>query len=314
MANNATHEGGPAETGAGCDIGAVTASRRLVLVHAHPDDETLATGGVIARYAADPDTDVTVVTCTLGEEGEVIPAELAELAPDRADQLGGYRIGELARAIEALGGPGHVYLGGVGRFRDSGMVLAGDGGVRATVRADLHPRAFADPAKLAEETDLLVELLTDLAPQVLVTYADDGGYGHPDHVRAHEITVAAAERVPSVEKVYFAVHGRSTLDAGLAELAAEAGMPYRMPEPGELPSVPDETITTRIDCTDRRAARIAAIRAHVTQAYLWEKDSGLVAYAMSNDVAQPLVDIEEYVLAGAPAGLSETDLFEGVGT
>ena len=87
-----------------------------------------------------------------------------------------------------------------------------------------------------------------------------------------------------------------------------------MPEPGELPSVPDETITTRIDCTDRRAARIAAIRAHVTQAYLWEKDSGLVAYAMSNDVAQPLVDIEEYVLAGAPAGLSETDLFEGVGT
>lgn len=283
-------------------------------MHAHPDDETLATGGVIARYAADPDVDVTVVTCTLGEEGEVIPAELAELAPDRGDQLGGYRIGELAGAIAALGGPRHVHLGGVGRFRDSGMALAGDGGVRATTRADLHPRAFADPGKRAEETDLLVELLTDLQPQVLVTYADDGGYGHPDHVRAHEITVAAATRVPSVEKVYFAVHGRSTLDAGLAELAGEAGMPFRMPDPGELPSVPDETITTRIDCTAARAARIAAIRAHVTQAHLWEKDSGLVAYAMSNDVAQPLLDVEEYVLAGAPEGLSETDLFEGVGS
>ncbi|MFB9741956.1 N-acetyl-1-D-myo-inositol-2-amino-2-deoxy-alpha-D-glucopyranoside deacetylase [Pseudonocardia sulfidoxydans] len=290
----------------------MTASRRLVLVHAHPDDETLATGGVIARYAADPDTDVTVVTCTLGEEGEVIPAELAELAPDRADQLGGYRIGELARAIEALGGPRHLYLGGVGRFRDSGMALAGDGGVRATARADLHPRAFADPAKLAEEIDILVELLTDLQPQVVVTYADDGGYGHPDHVRAHEITVAAAARVASVAKVYFVVRGRSTLDAGLAGLAAEAGMPYRMPGPGELPSVPDETITTRIDCTAQRAARIAAIRAHVTQAYLWEKEDGLVAYAMSNDVAQPLIDVEEFVLAGAPVGLSETDLFSGV--
>jgi N-acetyl-1-D-myo-inositol-2-amino-2-deoxy-alpha-D-glucopyranoside deacetylase len=291
----------------------VTASRRLVLVHAHPDDETLATGGVIARYTADPDTDVTVVTCTLGEEGEVIPAELAELAPDRGDQLGGYRIGELAGAVAALGGPRHRYLGGVGRFRDSGMALAGDGGVRATVRADLHPRAFADPAKLAEETDALVELLTELRPQVLVTYADDGGYGHPDHVRAHEITVAAAARVPSVAKVYFAVHGRSTMDAALAELAAEAGLPYRLPGPGELPTVPDATITTRIDCTDWRAARIAAIRAHVTQAYVWEKGSGLVAYAMSNDVAQPLLDVEEYVLAGAPDGLSETDLFEGLG-
>ncbi|GAY13199.1 N-acetyl-1-D-myo-inositol-2-amino-2-deoxy-alpha-D-glucopyranoside deacetylase [Pseudonocardia sp. N23] len=292
----------------------MTASRRLVLVHAHPDDETLATGGVVARYTADPDTDVTVVTCTLGEEGEVIPAELAELAPGRADQLGGYRIGELARALAALGGPRHVYLGGVGRFRDSGMALAGDGGVRATTRADLHPRAFADPGRLAEETDLLVELLTELQPQVLVTYADDGGYGHPDHVRAHEITVAAASRVPSVEKVYFAVEGRSALDAGLAELAAEAGLPYRLPDPGELPSVPDETVTTRIDCTAHRAARVAAIRAHVTQAYLWEKDGGLVAYAMSNDVAQPLLDVEEYILSGAPEGLAETDLFEGIGS
>ncbi|WP_103380430.1 N-acetyl-1-D-myo-inositol-2-amino-2-deoxy-alpha-D-glucopyranoside deacetylase [Pseudonocardia dioxanivorans] len=289
----------------------MTASRRLVLVHAHPDDETLATGGVIARYAADPGTDVTVVTCTLGEEGEVIPAELAELVPARADQLGGYRIGELAGALAALGAPAHRYLGGVGRFRDSGMVLAGAGGVRAAMPDTLHPRAFADPGKRAEETDLLTELLAELEPQVVVSYADDGGYGHPDHVRAHEITVAAAAKVESVRKVYFAVHARSALDAGVAALAAAPGMPFRVPEPGELPAVPDETVTTRIDGAAFRAARIAAMRAHATQVAVWE-DGPTVAYAMSNDVAQPLLDVEEYVLAGAPSGTAETDLFEGV--
>ena len=99
-------------------------------MHAHPDDETLTTGGTMARYAADPDTSVTLVTCTLGEEGEVIPPELALLAPDAADQLGGYRIGELAAACAALGVTDHRFLGGTGRWRDSGMVLAGHGRAR----------------------------------------------------------------------------------------------------------------------------------------------------------------------------------------
>jgi N-acetyl-1-D-myo-inositol-2-amino-2-deoxy-alpha-D-glucopyranoside deacetylase len=288
-------------------------ARRLVLVHAHPDDETLATGGVIARYAAEPDTAVTVVTCTLGEEGEVIPPELAELAPDRADQLGGYRIGELAAATEALGVRDHRYLGGIGRYRDSGMVLAGVGGVRATTPADLHPRAFADPAKRTEQTELLAELLAELRPQVVVSYADDGGYGHPDHVRAHEITVAAAARTPDVRKVYFAVIGRRVLDAGLAELAAAPGMPFRLPEPGELPSVPDATVTARIDVAAQRDARIAAMRAHATQVQLWD-GGGAFAFAMSNGVAQPLLDVEDYVLAGAAPRTDgpETDLFDGI--
>jgi len=79
------------------------ARRRLLLVHAHPDDETITTGGTIARYAADPDTSVALVTCTLGEQGEVMVPELAGLAADQADQLGGYRIGELAGAAGALG-------------------------------------------------------------------------------------------------------------------------------------------------------------------------------------------------------------------
>src|SRR5690606_1118501 len=113
-------------------VGRVSSPARLLFVHAHPDDETLATGGTIAHYAARPDVEVTLVTCTLGEEGEVIPAELALLAADHADQLGGYRIGELARACAALGVTDHRFLGGPGRWRDSGMALAGHGTRAAT--------------------------------------------------------------------------------------------------------------------------------------------------------------------------------------
>ena len=118
--------------------GPAPAARRLLLVHAHPDDETLTTGGTIAHYAARPDTAVTLVTCTLGEQGEIIPPELAELAADRADQLGGYRIGELAAACAALGLTDHRFLGGPGRWRDSGMALAGHG-VRAATPAAAAP-------------------------------------------------------------------------------------------------------------------------------------------------------------------------------
>lgn len=285
----------------------------MVLVHAHPDDETLTTGGTIARYQADPGTDVTVVTCTLGEQGEVIPPGLAELAADRADQLGGYRTGELAGALDALGGPKHLYLGGPGCWRDSGMVLAGQG-TRAALPPDLHPRAFAAPEPFGTQLAQLLEIVDEIRPQVLVSYADDGGYGHPDHVRAHEITVAAAAARPDVvEKLYFTVRSRPELDAGIAEFDGFAGLPFRVPEPDELPSATADDVTTRIDVAAQRHARIAAMRAHATQIALWEED-GTVAYAMSNGVAQPLRDVEEYVLAGAGGGtaVTETDLFDGV--
>jgi N-acetyl-1-D-myo-inositol-2-amino-2-deoxy-alpha-D-glucopyranoside deacetylase len=279
----------------------------LLLVHAHPDDETLTTGGTMARYAADPDTSVTLVTCTLGEEGEVIPPELAMLAPDSADQLGGYRIGELAAACAALGVTDHRFLGGTGRWRDSGMVLAGRG-VRAATPSALHPRALAAPGAFADQVDALTAVLEAVAPQVVVTYAADGGYGHPDHVRAHEITVAAVRRVPEVARLYATVIGRTTLDAGLAGLKG-AELPFRMPAPDELPSVPDADVTVTVDVAAHRAARLAALRAHATQVALWAGPP--VSYAMSNGVAQPLLDVEEYVLlAGEPA--TGGDLFAGL--
>jgi len=160
---------------------ALTAPHRLLLVHAHPDDESLWTGGTIARYAAQ-DVQVTVVTCTLGEQGEVIPPELARLTADAADQLGGYRVGELRSACAALGVTDHRFLGGIGRWRDSGMV--GD-------PANAHPRAFIN-GSLDEQAAALREVIDEFHPQVVVTYAADGGYGHPDHIRAHQVTMAAA--------------------------------------------------------------------------------------------------------------------------
>jgi N-acetyl-1-D-myo-inositol-2-amino-2-deoxy-alpha-D-glucopyranoside deacetylase len=277
-------------------------------VHAHPDDETLATGGTIARYAAEPDTAVTLVTCTLGEQGEVIPEELAELAPDRGDQLGGYRAGELAAACAALGVRDHRYLGGIGRWRDSGMALAGHG-VRAAMPERLHPRALARPDAFDEQVDQLVAVLEDVRPQVVVTYAADGGYGHPDHVRAHEITAAALRRVPA--RLFCTVTGRSTLDAGLARLAGRDGMPFRMPEPDELPSVPDEAIGVRVAVAAQHEARVAALRAHATQVAVWS-DGEVTAWAVSNFVAQPLLDVEEFVPAGGVAAAGD-DLFEESG-
>ena len=95
--------------------------RRLLLVHAHPDDESINNGATMAKYAAEG-AHVTLVTCTLGEEGEVIPPDLAHLAPDRDDALGPHRIGELAAAMTELGVTDHRFLGGPGRYRDSGMM------------------------------------------------------------------------------------------------------------------------------------------------------------------------------------------------
>src|SRR5690606_23962687 len=133
--------------------------RGILFVHAHPDDETVGTGATIAHYAARPDTRVTVVTCTLGEEGEVRVPELAMLAAAEADQLGGFRYWEYRHAAEALGLTDTVFLGGVGRWRDSGMM---------GLPTNDHPRAFWR-AEVDEAAADLVRVLRDRRPEVLVT-------------------------------------------------------------------------------------------------------------------------------------------------
>ncbi|MEV0680982.1 N-acetyl-1-D-myo-inositol-2-amino-2-deoxy-alpha-D-glucopyranoside deacetylase [Actinosynnema sp. NPDC050436] len=275
----------------------LTAPPRLLLVHAHPDDESLWTGGTIARYAANG-VHVTVVTCTLGEEGEIIPPALSELAAGAADQLGGYRVAELRSACAALGVTDHRFLGGIGRWRDSGM---------AGVPANDHPRAFSR-GSLDEQAAELSAIIASVRPQVVVTYDAFGGYGHPDHIRAHEITTAAAG---DVDRVFHAVTSRSATDRGAAELATWDDLPWRLPEPGELPVTDDDGITTAVDVSEHLVAKLRALRAHSTQVSVWQ-DGPRAAYALSNGIAQPVVPAEYYVLARGSADGAEADLFGGL--
>jgi N-acetyl-1-D-myo-inositol-2-amino-2-deoxy-alpha-D-glucopyranoside deacetylase len=238
-------------------------------VHAHPDDETIVTGGTIARYAA-AGVAVTLVTCTLGEEGEVIPPELAMLAPERADQLGGYRAGELRAACTELGVTEHRFLGGIGCWRDSGM---------AGTAANAHPRAFT-AGDAAEQVDQLAGTLAEVRPQVVVTYDARGGYGHPDHIRAHEVTMAATRDVARAARVF--------------HVAADA------------------TAGTSVDVRAHLPAKLAALRAHATQISVWVEEDGSHAFALSNGIPRAVTGDEHFALAaGDPAG-SEADLFDGL--
>lgn len=270
--------------------------RRMVVVHAHPDDETLWTGGMIARYAASG-MGVTLVTCTLGEQGEVLTDELRGLAADRADQLGGYRLVELRAACAVLGITDQRFLGGIGRWRDSGMVA--EPGARASVPAQLHPRAFAAGA-LDEQVDALVEVLDAVQPQVVVTYGPDGGYGHPDHIRAHQVTMAAATQSPGVARVFWAVHPVSAVAAGVTALAAMPGLPFPLPDGRGLPGVDDADVTTALDVTAHRPAVLAAMRAHGTQVKVWTSGRD-AAFALADGVARPVFDTEHFTLARGDA-------------
>lgn len=286
---------------------------RLLFVHAHPDDETLTTGATIAHYAS-RGADVRVVTCTLGEEGEVIGDRWALLAADGADQLGGYRIGELTSALAALGVDGPTFLGGAGRWRDSGM-------------ADTPPRVgrrFVD-ADPAETVGALVAIIRELRPHVVVSYDPNGGYGHPDHIRAHEVTTAAVAAAGgsdhpgepwSVPKFYWTVIASSAIDAGLRQLAGVA-LPedWTVLSPGEFPfGFEDEKIDAVVDAPDSRDAKVAALRAHATQVMV---DAQGRACALSNGFALPIWPTEHYVLAHGAAGERngdgwETDLLAGL--
>lgn len=281
-------------------------SRRLLLVHAHPDDETITTGATMARYAAEG-AHVTLVTCTLGEEGEILVPALAGLAADQADQLGGYRIGELAAACSALGVTDQRFLGGVGAYRDSGMI--------GTSQND-HPRAFwrADPEVAAEQ---LAAVIREVRPQVVITYDPDGLYGHPDHIQAHRVTMRAVELagdVWSVRKIYWPSEPRSLLAKGIDTFAASAENPFAgTTDVDALPFVtPDEKLGARIDASAYAAAKQAAMRAHATQV-----DPGTWLHVLAENLGVEPVGVEYYVRAVGQAGATadrhgwEDDLFAG---
>jgi N-acetyl-1-D-myo-inositol-2-amino-2-deoxy-alpha-D-glucopyranoside deacetylase len=282
--------------------------RRVLFVHAHPDDETVSTGATMAFYAAS-DARVTLVTCTLGEEGEIHVPAIAALAAAEADQLGGYRYFELDRACAALGVTDHRYLGGAGRYRDSGMM---------GTEANKHPRAFWG-ADLDAAAAQLLDVIREVRPQVVVTYDTNGGYGHPDHIQTHRVTMRAVE-LAQIEgigpaKVYWAAVPRSVLAAGLEQFAESTENPFAgVTNVDELPfAVPDERIAARIDAHAYADAKLAAANAHASQI---PPDSWL--FTMASGFGAQFLGVEYYELVVGTRGPTsgpegwEDDLFAGL--
>ncbi|WP_248964079.1 N-acetyl-1-D-myo-inositol-2-amino-2-deoxy-alpha-D-glucopyranoside deacetylase [Sphaerisporangium perillae] len=278
--------------------------RRILFVHAHPDDESIGTGATMAKYAAEG-AHVCLVTCTLGEEGDVIPPELRHLGADRDDRLGEHRVRELARACAAMGVDDHRFLGGAGRWRDSGMMGA---------PTNDDPACFwqADVDLAAAE---LVGIVREVRPQVIVTYDDNGYYGHPDHIQAHRVAWRAFEKAAdpafgegepwSPSRFYATATPLSVL-----ERAVDTGPFVRLKSVEDFGfGVPDDQVTTKVDASAHLEAKIAALRAHRTQITVEGR-----FFALSNNVGQPVLPVEYFTrLAGDPGPLDdeghETDLF-----
>lgn len=277
----------------------------------------------MARYVAEG-AQVTLVTCTLGEEGEVLVPELAHLAADREDRLAEHRLGELADAMAHLGVTDHRRLGGDFAYRDSGMIWDENG--NAAAADEIDPRAFWR-ADLLEAANHLVAIIRELRPQVLVTYDEFGNYGHPDHIQAHRVahyaaTLAAAESYRrdlgpawDIAKIYWIAESASRLREGAA-MAAESGMD--VPFDFDLDHLPpmfseDEDLTTAISSTPEHVqAKLDAMRAHATQI---TPDGQF--FAMGMDLAAITWGTEYYRLVKGrpgPRGESgfEEDLFAGL--
>jgi N-acetyl-1-D-myo-inositol-2-amino-2-deoxy-alpha-D-glucopyranoside deacetylase len=250
--------------------------RRLLLVHAHPDDESIYTGATMARYAAEG-ARVTLVTCTLGELGEIIPPSLAHLAAEKEDRLGEYRIGELDAACAALGVTDHRFLGGPGRWRDSGMMgTEGNDDPRCFWRADVDQAARA-----------LLDVIAEVRPQVLVTYDADGAYGHPDHIQAHRVAWRACELAgPDAPARFYAT---AALGSGPGQVSATGAGPA--------------PVATEIDAGAYFGRKLAAISAHATQITV---DAPF--FALSDGVRRQASGTEYYKLFAGPGG-RENDLF-----
>lgn len=292
------------------------ADRRLLLVHAHPDDESITSGATMAKYVSEGAL-VTLVTCTLGEEGEILVPGLAHLASDKDDKLGQHRITELAAAMDKLKVTDWRLLGGAGTYRDSGMI-----GTAPNERKDSFWQA-----DLLEATKHLVKVIREVKPQVVITYDDFGGYGHPDHIKAHQVATYAVTlaAVPSfsldlgapwdVQKVYWTAFPKSVIKAGIEELKAKGDTSdFAAQDPNDLPfAVDDELITTSIDAGDFAEAKLAALAAHETQ--ISTDDS---FFALSNNFGNRVMGVEYYRIAKGNVSEPfneqghETDLFNGI--
>jgi N-acetyl-1-D-myo-inositol-2-amino-2-deoxy-alpha-D-glucopyranoside deacetylase len=300
-------------------------NKHLLLVHAHPDDESIGQGATMARYVAEG-VGVTLVTCTGGEMGEILVPEMEHMAADKDDTLADQRKIELDNAMKVLGVTDHRYLGGFKRYRDSGMQWHESG--HAVPADDVHENAFWN-ADLTEAATYLVEIIRELRPQVMITYDEFGGYGHPDHIQAHRVATyaAALAAVPSyrrdlgephdIAKIYWGAMSATKVRQGLRDLrAAGDHTSFEGMDPeGDLPAfmVEDDALSAMVEADDYAAVKMEALKAHRTQIAV---DGPF--FALSNNKGNEIWGTEFFRIAkGATrptgdAGL-ETDLFAGLG-
>ena len=286
----------------------VSAAKRLLLVHAHPDDETINNGVTMAKYAASG-AQVTLVTCTRGEEGEVLVTELANLASDKDDKLGEHREVELKDAMAQLGINDFRFLGAPNKkWRDSGMM-----GTTQNDRGDVFWQADLD-----EASHELVKIILEIQPQVLITYDEFGGYGHPDHIKAHQVamraTELAAEQGWQVSKIYWNTIPRSVIQMGIEKMKEVGSDFFGAQSVDELPfAKPDELATTVVNAPEYVPQKLAAMKAHATQI---SEDGPF--FALSKNLGLSVWGDEYYTLVkgekAAPFDSNgrELDIFAGV--
>ena len=278
---------------------------RVLLVHAHPDDETINNGATMAMYAA-LGASVTLVTCTRGEEGEVLIPELAHLAASATDSLGQHRITELALAMKELGVTDHRFLGeGVKLYRDSGMM-----GTEPNNRPDVFWQA-----DLEEAADLLVQVIDEVKPHVLITYDEFGGYGHPDHIQAHRVAMRAAEKSEwDIPKIYWNVMPVSVIQEGIDAMKGIDSDFWGAEKAEDLPFAKDDSfVHALVDGNAFVEKKMNAMKAHSTQIAV---DGPF--FALSNNVGLQVWGNEYYTLVkgekSAPLNEKgyESDLFAGI--
>ena len=286
----------------------MSAAKRLLLVHAHPDDETINNGVTMAKYAASG-AQVTLVTCTRGEEGEVLVTELANLASDKDDKLGEHREVELKDAMAQLGINDFRFLGAPNKkWRDSGMM-----GTTQNERGDVFWQADLDEASYE-----LVKIILEIKPQVLITYDEFGGYGHPDHIKAHRVAMRATEQAAEqgwqISKIYWNTMPRSVIQMGIEKMKEVGSDFFGAQSADDLPfAKPDELVTTVVNAPEYVPQKLEAMKAHATQISV---DGPF--FALSNNLGLSVWGDEYYTLVkgekAAPFDDNgrELDIFAGV--
>ncbi|MGO3366472.1 mycothiol conjugate amidase Mca [Agrococcus casei] len=279
----------------------------MLAVHAHPDDESSKGAATLARYASEGH-EVTVVSCTGGEAGDVLNDRIAHIPAVQRD-LTGYRRGEMAAARDALG-IDHIWLG----YHDSGLPGEGE---------DVAPNSFATiPVSISMQP--LVRIIRRLKPHVLVTYDENGGYPHPDHIRTHEISMAAVDAAASaahpelgepwqVLKVYYdrGMNG-DRMHALFEDYELHDPTSDRleiMREWRDRRAPNDVRLTTRVDIGGFLEARDAALKSHASQIpddawfFFWPHDVVRRAWP---------TDDYELVMSRVADTVPESELFDGL--